>query len=120
MGSHIWGLPIVLLTTTGRVSGRLRTVPLCALRKDDAFVVIGSYGGLDRAPAWWLNLQREPRAAVQIGTRTQHVVAREAEGDERARLWTEVTTVAPGYLGYARRTSRRIPVVVLEPATTGT
>ncbi len=120
IGSHIWGLPIVLLTTTGRVSGRQRTVPLCSLRKGESFVVIGSYGGLDRAPAWWLNLQREPRATVRIGSATRNVVAREAEGDERARLWTEVTSIAPGYLGYERRTARRIPVVVLEPATTGT
>ena len=120
IGSHIWGLPIVLLTTTGRVSGRQRTVPLCSLRKGESFVVIASYGGLDRAPAWWLNLQREPRATVRIGSATRNVVAREAEGDERAQLWAEVTRIAPGYLGYERRTERRIPVVVLEPATTGT
>jgi deazaflavin-dependent oxidoreductase (nitroreductase family) len=120
IGSHIWGLPIVLLTTTGRVSGRQRTVPLCSLRKGESFLVIASYGGLDRAPAWWLNLQREPRATVQIGSATRDVVAREAEGDERAQIWAEVTRIAPGYLGYERRTERRIPVVVLEPATTGT
>ena len=120
IGSHIWGLPIVLLTTTGRVSGRQRTVPLCSLRKGESFVVIASYGGLDRAPAWWLNLQREPRATVRIGSATRNVVAREAEGEERAQIWAEVTRIAPGYLGYERRTERRIPVVVLEPATTGT
>jgi deazaflavin-dependent oxidoreductase (nitroreductase family) len=120
IGSHIWGLPIVLLTTTGRVSGRQRTVPLCSLRKGESFLVIASYGGLDRAPAWWLNLEREPRATVQIRSATRNVVAREAEGDERAQIWAEVTRIAPGYLGYERRTERRIPVVVLEPATTGT
>ena len=120
IGSHIWGLPIVLLTTTGRVSGRQRTVPLCSLRKGESLVVIASYGGLDRAPAWWLNLQREPRATVRIGSATRNVVAREAEGDERAQIWAEVTRIAPGYLGYERRTERRIPVVVLEPATRGT
>jgi len=120
IGSRVWGLPIVLLTTTGRVSARRRTVPLCALRQGESFVVIASYGGLDRAPSWWLNLQREPRATVQVGTTTRPVVARAAENDERARLWAEVTRIAPGYLGYERRTSRRIPVVLLEPATTGT
>jgi deazaflavin-dependent oxidoreductase (nitroreductase family) len=120
IGSHIWGLPIVLLTTTGRVSGRQRTVPLCALRKGDSFVVIGSYGGLDRAPAWSLNLRAEPRATVQIGSTTRNVVARETDTEERARLWAEVTRIAPGYLDYERRTTRRIPVVLLEPATTGT
>ncbi len=120
IGSRIWGLPIVLLTTTGRVSGRPRTVPLCALRQGESFVVIASYGGLDQSPSWWLNLQREPRATVQVGRTTQTVVAREAQDCERARLWAEATRIAPGYLGYERRTSRRIPVVLLEPATTGT
>jgi F420H(2)-dependent quinone reductase len=117
IGSQIWGLPIVLLTTTGRASGRQRTVPLCALRKDEGYVVIASYGGLDRPPSWWLNLQRDPHATVQVGRATRKVLARETTGDERAQLWAEVTTIAPGYLGYARRTSRTIPVVLLEPAT---
>lgn len=115
VGSRIWGLEIVLLTTTGRESGRARTVPLCSLRDGDGFVVIASYGGLDRSPSWWLNLQREPRATVQLGAATHVVVAREAEGEERERLWAEVTTRAPGYLDYQRRTARRIPVVMLEP-----
>ena len=78
--------------------------------------MIASYGGLDRSPSWWLNLQREPRATVRLGSSTRNVVAREAKGGERARLWTEVTSIAPGYLGYERRTARRIPVVVLEPS----
>ena len=116
IGSRIWGLPIVLLTTTGRVSGRQRTVPLCSLPAGESFVVIASYGGLDRSPSWWLNLQRDPRATVQLGKLTRQVVARETTGDERARLWAEVTRIAPGYLGYERRTARRIPVVLLEPA----
>ena len=95
-------------------------MPLCSLRDGESFVVIASYGGLDRPPSWWLNLQSEPRASVQLGRSTQDVVAREATLDERARLWAEVTTRAPGYLDYERRTSRRIPVVLLEPAATGT
>ncbi len=116
IGARVWGLPIVLLTTTGRRSGRLRTVPLCSLRDGESYVVIASYGGLDRSPSWWLNLQDEPRATVQVGRSTLQVTAREASSDERARLWAEVTRRAPGYLGYERRTSRRIPVVLLEPA----
>jgi deazaflavin-dependent oxidoreductase (nitroreductase family) len=115
IGSHIWGLPIVLLTTTGRQSGRLRTVPLCSLQQGESYVVIASYGGLDRSPAWWLNLQRDPRATVQLGSSIRSVVARETTAGERDRLWAEVTAIAPGYLGYERRTTRRIPVVLLEP-----
>jgi deazaflavin-dependent oxidoreductase (nitroreductase family) len=116
IGSHIWGLPIVLLTTTGRQSGRPRTVPLCALQQDESYVVIASYGGLDRSPAWWLNLQHDPRATVQLRGATRSVVAREAQAGERDRLWAEITRIAPGYLGYERRTTRRIPVVLLEPS----
>jgi deazaflavin-dependent oxidoreductase (nitroreductase family) len=77
--------------------------------------VIGSYGGLDRPPAWWLNLQHDPRAVVRLGRTDHDVVARESATEERARLWAEVTSRAPGYLEYERRTSRRIPVVLLEP-----
>ena len=116
IGARVWGLPIVLLTTTGRETGRARTVPLCSLRDDERFVVIASYGGLDRSPSWWLNLQREARASVQLGNETRAVVARETSGDERTRLWAEVTARAPGYLDYQRRTARQIPVVLLEPA----
>ena len=116
IGARVWGLPIVLLTTTGRETGRARTVPLCSLRDDERFVVIASYGGLDRSPSWWLNLQREPRATVQLGADTHDVVAHEATGDERARLWGDVTARAPGYLDYQRRTTRQIPVVLLEAA----
>lgn len=116
VGARIWGLEIVLLTTTGRRSGRARTVPLCSLRDGARFVVIASYGGLDRSPSWWLNLQREPRATLRVGRIEHPVVAREALPPERERLWAEVTARAPGYLGYQRRTARRIPVVLLEPS----
>jgi deazaflavin-dependent oxidoreductase (nitroreductase family) len=115
IGARLWGLDVVLLTTTGRASGRPRTVPLCTLRDGESFIVIASYGGLDRSPSWWLNLEREPRATVQLGRTTHDVVAREAAGAERERLWAQVTARAPGYLGYQRRTTRRIPVVQLEP-----
>jgi deazaflavin-dependent oxidoreductase (nitroreductase family) len=115
IGSRIWGLDILLLTTTGRRSGRARTVPLCSLRDGENFVVIASYGGLDRSPSWWLNLQSEPRATATVRRTTHDVVAREANADERGRLWAQVTTRAPGYLDYQRRTARRIPVVLLEP-----
>lgn len=107
----------MLLTTTGRRSGRARTVPLCSLRDGESFVVIASYGGLNRSPAWWLNLQQEPRATLQLGRITHQVVGREATPVEHERLWAEATARAPGYTEYQRRTTRRIPVVLLQPQT---
>jgi deazaflavin-dependent oxidoreductase (nitroreductase family) len=114
IGSRVWGLPVVLLTTTGRRTGKKRTVPLCSLRNGNDLVVIASYGGLDQPPAWWLNLQANPQAELRHGHETRAVTARNATPDERARLWAEVTGRAPGYLEYERRTTREIPVVILQ------
>jgi deazaflavin-dependent oxidoreductase (nitroreductase family) len=115
VGGTIWGLRVVLLTTTGRRSGKQRTVPLLSLREGENVVVIASYGGLDQPPAWWLNLEARPEATLQNGGSSHAVVARTTSGDERARLWARVTEQAPGYLDYERRTTREIPVVVLQP-----
>jgi deazaflavin-dependent oxidoreductase (nitroreductase family) len=117
LGSRIWSLPVVLLTTTGRTTGKARTTPLCALPRGDSFVVIASFGGLDRPPGWWLNLERTPHATVQVGRELIAVDARTTSGDERSQLWAQVVARAPGYLGYASRTTREIPVVVLERAS---
>ncbi|HEY5295306.1 MAG TPA: nitroreductase family deazaflavin-dependent oxidoreductase [Gaiellaceae bacterium] len=115
IGGSAWGLPIVLLTTTGRRSGKQRTTPLCALPHGDDYVVVGSFGGMDRHPAWWLNLEAQPQAGLQVGRRRHGVTARLASPDERGALWSELTARAPGYLDYERRTEREIPVVILHP-----
>jgi len=114
LGGRLWDLPVVLLTTTGRRSGKRRTVPLCSFRDGDDLVVIASYGGLDQPPAWWLNLEANPEAELQDGRTRRSVTARNAEPEERQRLWAEVTSRAPGYLEYERRTTREIPVVILQ------
>jgi deazaflavin-dependent oxidoreductase (nitroreductase family) len=115
IGGQLWDLPVVLLTTTGRKSGKKRTVPLCSFRDGEDVVVIASYGGLDQPPAWWLNLEANPQAELLAGRTHRTVTARNAAPDERARLWAEVTARAPGYLEYERRTTREIPVVILQP-----
>jgi deazaflavin-dependent oxidoreductase (nitroreductase family) len=115
IGGRVWGLRVVLLTTIGRRTGKARTVALCSLRDAEDVVVIASYGGLDRPPAWWLNLEASPQAELQTGRARRAVTARNASPDERARLWAEVTARAPGYMNYERRTTREIPLVILQP-----
>jgi len=110
------GMDVLLLTTTGAKSGAARTTALTYLEADGAYVVIGSFLGEPRHPAWVHNLRANPQATVQIGARTIAVDAREAHGDERARLWARVVQLQPDYRAYEGRTDREIPVVVLRPA----
>jgi deazaflavin-dependent oxidoreductase (nitroreductase family) len=109
-------MSILLLTTTGRRSGSLRTVPLTFVRDGASLVVVGSYGGMDRSPGWWLNLQQNPEASVQIGSLHQQVIARKASPLERTRLFAEICSRFPVYGRYQGRTAREIPVVILDPA----
>jgi len=112
---RVAGMPVLLLTTTGRRSGRPRTATLTYFRRGGDLVVIGSFGGSDLPPAWWLNLQRDPRANVLIGGTTSKVTARATTAEEHDRLWPLVTKTNPGYARYQRRTTRPIPIVLLTP-----
>jgi len=116
VGARIANLPVLLLTTTGRKSGRPRTQPLAYTRATEGYVVIASKGGAPQHPLWYLNLRANPLAEVTVGRETQKVRAREAKGEEREQLWRQLANVYSGYDRYARKTSRRIPVIVLEPA----
>jgi deazaflavin-dependent oxidoreductase (nitroreductase family) len=107
-------LPVLLLNVTGRKSGRTRTAGLYYLEDGDDLFVIASNAGEDYHPAWWLNLRDNPTAAVQIGKEEFPVVAHEADGEERVRLWTKAVEADPAYATYEDRTTRRIPVVVLK------
>jgi deazaflavin-dependent oxidoreductase (nitroreductase family) len=114
-GGRTIGMPVLLLTTTGRRTRQPRTTPLTYLERDGSYVVIASCLGEPKHPAWWLNLEATPAASVQIGGLHVPVRAREAEGAERETLWKAVVAIAPDYEEYRRRTRRRIPVVVLDP-----
>ena len=109
------GMPVLLLTTTGRRSGKAHTTPLTFFRDGTDLVVIASNGGADRPPAWWLNLQQTPRAVVEIATDKFVVTARAASEQERERLWVVVTATYAGYARYQERTTRQIPLVFLTP-----
>lgn len=105
----------LLLTSIGRKTGMRRVIPLLYTAVGKTFVVVGSNAGDDRPPAWLLNLQAQPEARVQAGTEHHEVKAREAEGDELARLWPVLEEAYPPYRNYRSRTEREIPVLVLEP-----
>lgn len=115
--ARVAGMPVLLLTTTGRRTGKARTTPLTYFEFGDDLVVVGSNGGEDRPPSWWRNLGDDPHAAISIGTRSQAVTARPATPEEHARFWPVITEVNPGYAAYARRTTRPIPLVVLTRST---
>ena len=114
IGHTIRNLPVLVITTKGKKTGLLRPKALMYLPYGDDFVVIASNLGQANHPAWWINLQAEPEATVQVGDEYQTVRAREADGEERERLWNAIAEKNPDYDQYRTWTSRRIPVVVLE------
>ncbi|WP_448625677.1 nitroreductase/quinone reductase family protein [Geodermatophilus sp. URMC 64] len=109
------GGDVVLLTHTGRSSGRTFTTPLLYVRDGEDLVVAASNGGIDHEPQWWLNLQADPRGATEIGgRRTEVVTTRVAEAD-RQRLWDALMAKCPTYDDYQAGVSRRISLVRLSP-----
>lgn len=108
--------PVLLLTTTGRKSGKQRTTPLLYLEDAGRYVVVASVGGAPKHPAWYLNLRSNPAATIQAGGRKLAVTAETANPDERAHLWMQVTQMYSGYDGYQAKTSREIPIVTLTPS----
>jgi len=112
-GYHWRGTTILLLTTTGRSSGELRTTPLIHRTDGDRWVVVASKGGAPANPAWYENLRADPHATIEVRGEEIAVVATTASGEERARLWSLMAQAWPAYDDYQRRTEREIPVVVL-------
>jgi deazaflavin-dependent oxidoreductase (nitroreductase family) len=108
------GMPILVLTSVGRKTGRSRSTPIGYLRHGDSFAVLASNAGSDRFPAWWLNLQAEPRAEVLASGTRYAVTARQADVAEHETLWRTFANLNPGFDEYRRLTKRQIPVVLLE------
>jgi deazaflavin-dependent oxidoreductase (nitroreductase family) len=119
LGAKFRGQPMILLTTTGRKSGRPRTQPLVGLPHDGSWVVAASYGGHDAHPAWYLNLQADATARVHDGKRDVPVRARDATEAERAQQYPRFIEMLGAYAAYEEATERRIPVVFLEPIGPG-
>ena len=118
LGRKMGQLQQVLLTATGRKSGRQHTTVLGAVPEGDGWVVIASYGGADVHPNWWLNLVANPQATLTVGDRTMKVRMQEVtDPAERRRIWDRVVSVNPGYANYEKKTSRVIPLGWLRPVT---
>ena len=110
------GAPLLLLHSVGAKSGASRVNPMMYQKVGDDFAVFASKGGAPTNPDWYHNLVANPRTLVEIGTETVAVVARVAEGDERERIWTKQKAAYSGFAEYEQRTTRTIPVIILERA----
>jgi deazaflavin-dependent oxidoreductase (nitroreductase family) len=113
---HDWrnGSSVLLLTTVGKRSGEPRTAPLIYGRSGDDYLVVASKGGAEAPPAWYVNLQEHPEVEIQVLGDRFPARARTATSAERPELWREMTSHWPDYDAYQKKTSREIPVVVLE------
>jgi deazaflavin-dependent oxidoreductase (nitroreductase family) len=114
VGGPFEGAPVLLLTSTGARSGEQRTAPVVYLRDGDRMVIFASKGGAPTNPAWYHNLRANPAATVEVGNETTGVNAVVTEGEERERLFDRQAELFPQFADYARKTTRKIPVVALE------
>jgi len=110
------GLPVILLTTVGAKSGKIRKTPLMRVEHDGTYAVVASQGGAPTHPVWYFNVQADPHVELQDGPRKWDLTAREVTGDEKAAWWERAVAAYPPYAEYQTKTDRQIPVFVLEPA----
>ena len=115
VGGQFEGAPLLLLHTTGAKSGQARVNPVMYQADGDNYVVFASKAGAPTSPDWYHNLVANPRASVEVGDRTVNVAAQIVDGDTRDRLWSKQKELYPGFADYESKTTRQIPVVVLQP-----
>jgi deazaflavin-dependent oxidoreductase (nitroreductase family) len=115
LGGKLRGAPVLLLTTTGRETGKPRTVPLLFLADTNDYILVASSGGAPDNPGWFRNLQANPAVEVQVKRERKPMRARVATAAERERLWPRVVAMYSPYEQYQSRTAREIPLVILEP-----
>jgi deazaflavin-dependent oxidoreductase (nitroreductase family) len=115
VGGPFEGAPLLLLHSVGAKSGQKRLNPMMYQIVDDGWAVFATKAGADHNPAWYFNLVANPKAEIELGTDTIDVVARVAAGAERERIWTVQKRRFPNFAGYEEKTTRQIPVVILEP-----
>jgi len=113
---RLGGMPVVVLTTIGRKSGKPRTTMLTSpVQRGDSVVLVASFGGDDRHPTWYLNLRDHPDVEIVAKGHNRKMQARVATAQEKLELWPQIVKVYKGYAGYQKKTDRDIPVVILDP-----
>lgn len=117
-GTTLRDLPVIVLTTRGRKTGKVRKSPLMRVEHDGSYACVASKGGAPTNPVWYYNVLADPHVELQDGTQRWDMIAHEATGDERAVWWERAVAAFPDYATYQERTERQIPVLVLERAAT--
>ncbi|WP_436790076.1 nitroreductase family deazaflavin-dependent oxidoreductase [Yinghuangia sp. YIM S10712] len=118
-GTTIRGLPVVVVTSRGAKSGKLRKSPVMRVEHDGVYAVVASLGGSPRHPLWYHNIVADPRVELQDGPVRQDMLAREITGEEKAQWWERAVAAYPDYADYQKKTDREIPVFLLEPVPGG-
>lgn len=114
-GTSLQGKPVILLTTKGAKTGKLRKTPLMRVEHDGEYAVVASLGGAPKHPVWYYNIKAEPHVELRDGTVNKDYTAREVFGEEKSLWWDRAVQVWPDYAEYQKKTDREIPVFVLTP-----
>ncbi|MCK8670850.1 nitroreductase family deazaflavin-dependent oxidoreductase [Rhodococcus sp. HM1] len=114
-GNTMQGRPVVILTTRGAKSGKLRKTPLMRVEHEGIYAVVASLGGAPKNPTWYYNVVANPHVELRDGAEVKDMTAREVHGDEKAVWWKRAVEAFPAYAEYQKKTDRQIPVFVLEP-----
>jgi F420H(2)-dependent quinone reductase len=114
-GTELQGKPVILLTTIGAKTGKIRKTPLMRVEHDGQYAIVASLGGAPTNPVWYYNIKAHPRVELQDGSVTKDYEAREVFGDEKAAWWDRAVEAWPDYAEYQTKTDRQIPLFVLSP-----
>jgi F420H(2)-dependent quinone reductase len=114
-GNTLRSMPIIVMTSVGARSGKLRKTPLMRVEQDGEYAVVASLGGAPKHPVWYHNLKQNPHVELQDGPVKRDYLAREVTGDEKATWWERAVAAYPDYADYQTKTTREIPVFVLTP-----
>lgn len=117
-GTTMRGLPVIVLTTRGAKSGKIRKTPLMRVEHEGRYAAVASLGGAPQHPVWYHNVLADPRVELRDAAELRDMTAREVTGEEKAQWWRRAVEAFPDYADYQEKTTRDIPVFVLEPAAT--